>query len=152
MAREVPALAAAARGYLDARRHKVLATIRADGSPRASGIETFFVDGDLWFGSMPASGKARDLERDPRYALHSASEDPPAWTGDAMVSGRAVEVDEARRAAVMAAHGGEHPEGPFHLFRCDIHEVTTVRLGDPPDHLVMESWREGRGLRRSERR
>jgi hypothetical protein len=29
--------------------------------------------------------------------------------------------------------------------------MSVVRLGDPPDHLVIESWREGRGVRRIER-
>ena len=58
---------------------------------------------------------------------------------------------QAKRA-VQAASDGEPPPGPFHLFRADVKEVVLVRVGDPADHLVIESWHEGRGLRRVERR
>jgi hypothetical protein len=40
-------------------------TLRADGSPRISGIEASFVRGQLWFGSMPDARKGQDLRRDP---------------------------------------------------------------------------------------
>jgi hypothetical protein len=152
MAREAPALATASRGFLDARRHKTLATLRRDGSPRISGIEAFFLDGDLWFGSMWRAVKALDLRRDARFALHSGSIDPPDWPGDAKVAGRVEEITDPDRAlALIRAGAGGDPPGRSHLFRADVTEVSTVRLGDPPDHLVIESWREGRGLRRLER-
>jgi hypothetical protein len=152
VAAEAPELAEAVRARLDAGVHKTLATLRADGSPRISGTEVTFRDGDLWFGSMWQSRKARDLQRDPRFALHSASADPPEWKGDAKLSGRAEEVtDPAEFEALRKARGGEAPSGPFHLFRLDITEMSVVRLGDPPDHLVIESWREGRGVRRIQR-
>lgn len=89
---EVPELAAAALAFFDARTHKLLATLRDDGSPRLSGIETTFRDGDLMLGMMWRSPKARDLQRDPRLAIHSGSDDPPDWTGDAKVAGRAEEI------------------------------------------------------------
>src|SRR5215210_3401519 len=69
-----PELARAARELLDAHVHKTIATLRADGSPRISGIEAQVLMDDLWFGSMPGAVKARDLQRDPRFALHSGSE------------------------------------------------------------------------------
>src|SRR3954454_11877956 len=130
---------------LDAHVHKTLATLRRDGSPRISGTEVIFAEGDLWFGSMWAARKARDLQRDPRFALHSGSDDPPDWSGDAKLSGVAEEHtdDEAVFAAVI---GGDKPPGPAHLFRCDIRELSVVRLGEPADHLVIESWHEGRGM------
>ena len=31
--------------------------------------------------------KARDLQRDPRFALHSGSEEPADWSGDAKLAG-----------------------------------------------------------------
>jgi pyridoxamine 5'-phosphate oxidase-like protein len=82
---EAPELAARARQIFDARRHKTLATLRPDGSPRTSGTEVQFVDGEMWFGSMWKSVKALDLQRDPPFALHSGSGDPPEWTADAKV-------------------------------------------------------------------
>lgn len=152
VAKEAPDLMAAARRYLDAGKHKTIATLRKNGSPRIGGTEIFFHEGDLWFGCMWQARKALDLRRDARCAIHSASADPPEWTGDATVSGRAAEIeDEARMASVFEAIG--HPQtGPAHLFRLDVTEITTVRIGDPPDHLVVESWVEGRGVRRRERR
>jgi hypothetical protein len=77
-----PAFARAVSGLLDAHRHKTIATLRRDGSPRISGIEAFFFGEDLWFGSMWEARKAIDLRRDSRFALHSASIDPPEWKAD----------------------------------------------------------------------
>ena len=149
---EAPELAARARGFLDAYVHKTLATLRRDGSPRISGTEVNFADGELWLGSMWRSLKALDLPRDPRFALHGGSEDPPDWKGDAKVAGRVEEVtDPARIAAVVGSSQGGSP-GPMHLFRADIAEVVVVSLGEPADHIVIESWHEGRGLERRERR
>jgi hypothetical protein len=147
---EAPELAAQARGFLDAFVHKTLATLRRDGSPRISGSEVIFAEGELWLGSMWRSLKALDLRRDPRFALHSGSPDPEAgWHGDAKLAGRAEEIDdEERRIRIFAGKGGT---GPAHLFRCDITELVTVALADPPTHLVIESWHEGRGVTRRER-
>ncbi|MDP9397594.1 MAG: pyridoxamine 5'-phosphate oxidase family protein [Actinomycetota bacterium] len=132
-----------------------LATLRRDGSPRISGIEASFRDGELWLAGMPGSVKFLDLRRDPRLALHSASEDPEIWTGDAKVGGRAVAVTDAGALAAFAGagQGSEAPSpGSFELFRVELSEAVLVQLGDPADHLVIESWHDGTGLRRVERR
>ena len=48
---------------------------------------------------------------------------------------------------------GEEPPQPFHLFRVEVDEIVLTTLGgDPPDHLVIETWRERRGTTRVERR
>lgn len=142
-----PALAAEARRLLEAHTHLTLATLRSDGAPRISGTEKQFVDGELYIGSMWQAVKARDLQRDPRYALHSGSIDPPAWEGDAKVAGLAEEITDPER--VLAINGGE--VGPSHLFRLDVREVVVVRLNDAHDKMVIESWHEGRGYSRMER-
>ena len=129
---QAPELATSARRYFDAFTHKTLATLRRDGSPRISGTETEFTDGELWIGSMWRAVKALDLQRDPRFALHSGSPDPSGWTGDAKVAGRMEEVTE--------------PGATSHRFRAEITELVVVRLGEPADHIVIESWHEGRGL------
>ncbi len=141
-----PEFADRVRRIFDASRHKVLATIRRDGSPRASGIEVEFADGEVWMGVMPGSVKAQDLRRDPRLALHAASEDPPQddpsnWLGDAKISGRAVEVVELGDAGEAVVR-----------FKVDVIEVVLTRVGRPADHLAIESWHEGRGLERQERK
>jgi hypothetical protein len=158
----VPDLAAAVRAAFDAHTHKVVATLRADGSPRLSGNEAVFGDfgfrvGELWLGMMHRSVKALDLLSDPRLALHSAPVDAELKLGDAKLAGRAVEetdpeVIRAFAAASAAEHGGVEPPSPFHLFRVDVGDVGLVRIGDPPDHLVVESWSPAAGYRRTERR
>ena len=144
-----PELAERAKALLVAQKHLTIATLRRDGAPRISGIEVMFVEGEMWFGSMARAVKALDLQRDPRFALHSGTGDSSqweannaAWHGDAKVSGHVEEITEGeRRRAVMGSAHGES-----HLFRAEIEEVVTVRLGgDPPDHLLIESWRQGQG-------
>jgi hypothetical protein len=148
--REVPDLAALARGYLDAFTHKTLATLRRDGSPRISGTEVDFGDGEAWLGSMWQAVKARDLQRDPRFALHSGSRDPDAgWDGDAKLAGRAIEVDDEAKKA-RRNHADEQT-GPWHLFRLDITELVIVALNEDRSKLVIRSWHEGRGESRIDR-
>lgn len=148
--REAPELAAAAKRFLDARKHKTIATLRRDGSPRISGTEATIHDGDLWWGSMPNAVKALDLRRDPRFALHSGSDDPPAWEGDAKVAGRAEELTAERRAAAVASLGWDLG-GDAHVFRAEIEELAVVRLNDERNRLIVESWRPERGLQRIDR-
>jgi hypothetical protein len=149
---QAPEFAAAIRQRLDAHVHKTIATLRADGSPRISGIETFFADGDIWIGSMPNARKALDLRRDPRYALHSGSEDPPGWPGDAKLSGRAEEVaNEDRRMELFRSRASDPPPSDSHLFRLDVDEAVLVGLGEARDRLVIELWRQGRPVERIER-
>ena len=164
---EAPETAVRARESFDAGRHKTMATTRADGSPRISGIECQFIGGDLWLGCMPGSRKAADLRRDSRLALHSLSpdpnpDDPTDWVGDAKLSGHAVEVtDEAERQRYVAGLYKRHPEmkpapdaedQPFDLFRVEVAEVVTTRVGDPADHLVIEHWTVGHGVNTIQRR
>jgi hypothetical protein len=150
-----PELAATARQRFEAHGLALLATIRRDGSPRISGIEPLFAMGELWLGMMPDSLKARDVARDPRFALHNATVDRKVTDGDAKISGTVVEVDdEAEFArfvdAFVAATGYPPPPGPFPLFKADVREVSTVKPAG--DHLDIESWTEGRGLRKVERK
>ncbi len=139
--RAAPALAATVRARLDAHVHKTLATVRRDGSPRISGTETEWADGELWIGSMWEARKALDLRRDPRFALHSGSDDPPGWDGDAKLAGVAEEVTNRPKGA----------HGPSHRFRLDLREVSAVGLNAARDQLVIEVWTEAGGVRRIER-
>ncbi|MCA1843467.1 MAG: pyridoxamine 5'-phosphate oxidase [Actinobacteria bacterium] len=153
----VPDLAVAAQVAFDAHKHKVLATLRADGSPRLSGNEASFKDGAVWLGMMHQSRKALDLKRDARLELHSAPVDVDLKHGDARLAGRAVEVTDPeviRRFAADSAeeHDGVAPPEPFHLFKVDVTNVTLIRIGDPPDHLVIETWSTADGYNRIERR
>jgi hypothetical protein len=144
---EVPEFAARVRAAFDAHRHKFLATLRADGSPRISGIEMQFVAGEPWLAGMTRSAKFADLRRDPRFALHSGSDEPDSWSADAKLSGTASELsdsDERRRYATAA---GVPPESvDYELFRVDLDQVVLVHLNEERSALVIDSWRPGGGL------
>ena len=146
-----PELAAAARKLLEAHTHLTIATLRKDGAPRISGIECRFIEGDLWFGSMPNAVKALDLQRDPRFALHSGTGDASEWHGDAKFAGRVEEITDLERMKEIFEAMGHPQSGPSHLFRAELSELSTVRLGEPADHLVIDSWREGEEPKRIKR-
>ncbi len=135
-----PELAAAVEARFRAAKHHVLATLRRDGSPRVSGTEVDFGDGELRLGSMWQAVKARDLRRDGRFALHANPGDGSMAGGDAKVAGVAVEVPD---------HEGT---GTSHLFRLDVREVVLTSIHPDGDRLVIETWRPGEGYRRVERR
>lgn len=146
---EVPELAAAVKARFDVARHHVLATIRRDGSPRVSGTEVLFRNGQMLLGSMWESTKALDLQRDGRFALHSNPGDGSMEGGDAKVSGVAVElVGEAHEQFELE----EQPPGPFHLFRLDVTQVVHSTLHPDGDRMVIRSWRPGTGIHTVERR
>ena len=54
-----PEFAARVRRLFDAGRHKTIATLRADGSPRISGIECEFAISRLWFLHLTSDGAMR---------------------------------------------------------------------------------------------
>jgi hypothetical protein len=142
--KEHPEFAAKVKARFESGTNKTIATLRRDGSPRISGTELAFTDGEMTFGSMGASMKLLDIRRDPRIAIHSPTLEPPAdhpeqWPGDAKLAGTAVEIP-ARE---------EHPGAGF--FRVDIREVSLTYVGDPADHLVIESWDAVHGYRRRTR-
>jgi hypothetical protein len=144
-----PEFAAKVRRLFDAGRHKTIATLRADGSPRISGIECEFADGDLRFGSMTGARKAADLRRDPRFALHGPTFHPDVgkeseWSGEAKVAGTATPA-----GPVVAEEGAEAPDGE--MFVADITEVVVTGLDAAATKLVVEWWTPERGLRRVER-
>lgn len=129
------------RKLMTSRKHLTIATLRRDGSPRISGTEVEFADGELRIGSMARAVKAMDLRRDPRVAIHGPTDDPPAnrpagWQGEAKVAGTAKEVDS---------------DSDAHRFLIDIQEAVVTRLNDAGNRLVIESWNPSRGYRAMER-
>jgi hypothetical protein len=149
-----PVFAARVRRLFDTGRHKTLATLRADGSPRISGIECEFTDGELRFGSMTGAHKGADLRRDPRFALHGPTFHPEEgkegeWPGEAKISGRAVPAGPVTTEDANEVPDGEQADGE--MFVADITEVVITGLDDEATRLVVESWTPERGLRRIER-
>lgn len=137
-----PDLATRIRRLFQGRRHHTMATIRRDGSPRLSGTEVEFVDGELRIGMMQGARRGIDLRRDSRVALHSQGIDPPpdnpsSWGGEAKISGRCFE--------------GPTRQGA-HCFRVDVAEAVLTTIANPPDHLIIQWWSREKGLDRFERR
>jgi len=144
-----PAFAERVRPLFEAGRHKTIATLRRDGSPRISGIECEFVDGELRFGSMTGARKGADLHRDPRFALHGPTFHPERgreqeWPGEAKIAGLAVPAGPVSGAEATDQPGGE-------VFVADITEVVLTALSADGTRLVVEWWTPERGLQRIER-
>ena len=137
--------AAKVKARFEAGTNKTIATVRRDGSPRISGSEAGFQGGEIVFGMMSGSMKLQDVRRDPRIAMHSPTLEPASpesWPGDAKLAGIAVE---------MPPPEGTASDGSGY-FRVDIREVTLTYVGEPADHLVIETWHPDRGHRRITRK
>lgn len=155
-----PDLAYRGRAILSSTTNAVLGTIRRDGSPRLSGADPYFHDGQLFIWSMPRARKGQDLRRDPRVAVHSIPWDSrkvregaaDVGEADAKVSGTAVLVSDAGarsafRAWLTSDRGLEPPED-WDLFRIDIDALTVVSVDN--GQLVVDRWSttEGRQVMR----
>lgn len=145
-----PDLADRARAILTSTTNALLGTIRRDGSPRLSGADAFFHDGQLRIWSMPGARKGQDMRRDPRVAVHSIPwdsrrlRDGAADVGeaDAKVSGAARLTTDASdvsafRAWLQSARGFEPPEN-WDLFTIDIDALTVISVDG--GHLVIDQW------------
>jgi len=158
-----PEMAGRAAAVLGSSINAVLGTVRADGSPRLSGIDPFFASGELWIGSMPGARKGDDLRRDARLALHSipwesrrlganvttangphdskkSSADPEE--ADVKVAGRGILLEDpdehAQLMAWFLAERGFEPPEPSDLFRIDLTSVVVISVAD--DQLMIDSW------------
>jgi len=140
--RAAPELAAKVRARFEASGLGYLATLRKDGSPRISGQETLFWDGDVWLGMMDESRKQQDIERDPRISIQAANADKNVAQGDGRLSGRAERVQDAdtfgRYRAAFEDTTGQEPPAEFPLYRVDVGEI--MHLLPVVDHLLIEWW------------
>ncbi|GGV28156.1 pyridoxamine 5'-phosphate oxidase family protein [Streptomyces spectabilis] len=131
--------------------HHVLATLRKDGSPRTSGLEVRFLNGELWLGMMPGSLKALDLRRDPRCTLQA---NPGPGTemsgGDVRISGRAVEVRDPETLRLYTDEVRPPDPSAFHLFRMELTEIVRTFIEDET-YLVVRLWKPGQPTRTTRR-
>lgn len=116
-----------------------LSTVRADGSPRVHPV-TPIIGEQLFLFMEPTSPKGKDLQRDPRYALHCSVEDSSGGGGEFYVRGQATLIDDphTRKQAVQASSYA--PQDRYILFTLtiDFAFMNTYIEGEPqPRH-----WRE----------
>lgn len=134
------------------RRHRatgnlcLLATLRSDGFPRISPMEPRIFEDQLWLPGMPGTTKFRDLARDPRFCLHTATIDTQVTDGDAKLWGLAEVIPYSathQRFAVSLFEetGLDLREEEFDLLRADITGASAVQVAD--DHLDITVWNPG---------
>jgi hypothetical protein len=148
-----PELATLGRDRLEAVGLALLGTIRADGSPRISPVEPFLVDGELLFGAMSWSAKARDLERDARCVVHSVVTEPNAGEGELKLYGRVDPVRDphVRNAAADAWWVGRPPEDA-RVLALAIERAVFVSWDLAAALVTIRRWSPGRGATASTRR
>lgn len=148
-ARTAAVIAEVGRSRFESSGVAVLATIRADGSPRISPCEVYFVDGELSLGMMWRSRKALDLRADPRIAVCTPVCGRESPEGDVKLYGRVRERSEAALrehfADAQEAAIDWRPPEPFHLFTVDIERAAFIVFGD--ERRVLR-WTPERGEER----
>ncbi len=125
----------------------MLATLRSDGYPRISPMEPRIFEGRLWLVGMPGTMKFRDLDRDPRFCLHTATVDTQVTDGDAKLWGKAHDVQDKalhRRFAdaLFADTGLDLRDTGFdHLYDTDLTGASAVEYAG--GHLDITVWKPG---------
>ena len=125
----------------------LLATLRSDGYPRISPIEPRIFEGQLVIVGMPNTTKFRDLGRDPRFCLHTATVDPYVGDGDAKLWGDARNLQDEdlhqRFASNLFEETGMDLRGqafdPFYV--ADVTGASSVAIED--GQLAITIWRPG---------
>jgi len=140
-----------------ARRHAatgnlcLLATLRSDGYPRISPVEPRILEDQLVVVGMPGTTKFRDLERDPRFCLHTATVDTHVSDGDVKLWADAINLRDRdfhqRFADDLFVTTGFDLRGqefdPFYV--ADLNGASSVEL--VKEQLVITIWRPGEGER-----
>ncbi|MEU4416601.1 pyridoxamine 5'-phosphate oxidase family protein [Nocardia salmonicida] len=127
----------------------MLATLRADGSPRISPIEPVIFEGMLVLAGMPNTRKFDDLARDPRFCLHTATVDTRVSDGDAKLFGTVTDLQDetvhARFAQKLFDDSGFDIRGEKfdHFYIADLTGASTVEVVD--DRLDITVWKPGSG-------
>jgi pyridoxamine 5'-phosphate oxidase-like protein len=129
----------------------LLATLRSDGYPRISPMEPRIFEGRLLLVGMPDTTKFRDLARDPRFCLHTATVDPYVGDGDAKLWGEVQNLQDKELHERFAIHlfeeAGFDLRGqnfdPFYV--ADITGASSIEIED--GQLSITIWRPGEGER-----
>lgn len=125
----------------------MLGTTRADGFPRISPVEPRIFEDRLVITGMPGTRKFQDLQRDPRFCLHTATVDTHVGDGDAKLWGTVTDVHDpelhARFAEALFAETGFDVRGNEfeHYFVADLIGASSVEVLD--DHLDITVWKPG---------
>lgn len=110
-----------------------LATIRADGGPRVHPVTPIIGGGHLYVYMEPTSPKGRDLQRDPRYALHCSVENWEGGGGEFVIHGQALPITDPQIRAEYDSYASYKPKERYILFELLLERVlaTTYLDGAP---------------------
>jgi hypothetical protein len=126
----------------------MLATLRSDGYPRISPVEPRVFEDQLWIVGMPDTTKFRDLGRDPRFCLHTATVDTEVKDGDAKLWGVVRDVHDTaahqRFATDLFEETGFDLRGQVfdHFYAADLTGASAVEVGG--GHMDVTIWKPGR--------
>ncbi len=135
-------LAGAVRERLEAHGVALLGTVRADGWPRISPVEPFFLEGELVFGLMP-SPKLSDLVAEPRCVLHSAVVDGTGREAEAKLTGRAVRTADPRLLSAEGTWWASRSSGEAVVFTLEVEEAIVVAWDPDFNRMRTSRWRRG---------
>lgn len=125
----------------------MLATLRSDGFPRISPMEPRIFEDQLWLIGMPDTAKFRDLARDPRFCLHTATVDTGVSDGDAKLWGEVRDVQDKalhqRFATALFEETGMDLRGQEfgHFYAADV--VGASALENCDGRLEVVVWKPG---------
>jgi hypothetical protein len=132
----------------------MLATLRSDGYPRISPMEPGIFEGQLVLVGMPDTYKFKDLARDARFSLHTATIDTQVGDGDAKLWGEARNLQDVGLHQRFAEHlfeeSGMDLRGqqfdPFYVG--DLRGASSLAFAD--GRLSLTTWKPGQGERTAE--
>jgi hypothetical protein len=146
-----PTVATPIRERLEKAGLTMMATIRRDGSPRISPVEVQFIEGHLYFGSMPHAQKAHDLDRDPRCALITPLADKHDLDGEGKLFAQVRRVtDVAEAEMILRSSAEENGMDPESLLGSPVYEVLVKGAAWQylqNDAWTTRSWAEGGEVR-----
>ena len=133
--REDSALAGFGRERLDGK-VAYLATIRADGSPRAHPVTPVMGSGHLFIFAEPSSPKVRDLKENREYCLHCAMNDSSGSSGEFQITGTARQITDDETRQLAESVSSFRPSVRYLLFELNLCEAlsTSYRGGRPMRH------------------
>jgi hypothetical protein len=118
-----------------------LATVKSDGAPRLHPVRPVVTDGRLFVFTAVTAAKVRDLERDPRYALHgTATGDQPWDLREFAVEGSAQLLEDIHARTTVNGGTAFPRDEHFLLFELGVSAATSTVYG-PDGQPQRQRWR-----------
>ena len=116
-----------------------LATTRKDGAPRVHPFTPIIGEGHFFVFMEPTSPKGNDLRRDGRYAVHCSVTDNSGESGEVIVTGKAIFIEDAELRTLAVTICPYKPAERYILFEFDVENVVTTEY--PDGNPVRKHWK-----------